>query len=121
MMLFAVDMVFLDVVMVRLTLAGPRQPSRPSPLLCSLSIASTIVIHCWPGFAEFHFQTSKIFLCFTQGLQSHSVSEGQQLIGAFLVSVDSSNLVLYATRSASRICQGMSWQHLHHPCVAGKV
>ena len=30
-------------------------------------------------------------------------------------------LVLYATRSAARICQGVSWQHLQQPCVPGKV
>ena len=23
--------------------------------------------------------------------------------------------------ASTHICQGMSWQHLHQPCVAGKV
>ena len=30
-------------------------------------------------------------------------------------------LVMYATRSLTRICQGMPRQHLHQPCVAGQV
>ena len=29
-------------------------------------------------------------------------------------------LVLWATLTASGICQGMSWQYLHQPCVARK-
>ena len=58
MMLFAVVMVFSDVVMMRLTLEPTTWPllDWPLPLLCSLSFASTIVISCWPGVSEFHFK-----------------------------------------------------------------
>ena len=37
------------------------------------------------------------------------------------ISCDYSSLSAALVSVHSGICQGMSWQHLHQPCVAGKV
>ena len=37
------------------------------------------------------------------------------------ISCDCSSLSAALVSMHSAICQGMSWQHLHQPCVAGKV
>ena len=81
------------------------------PLLCSLSRASTVV-SCGPGFAEYHFSVCECPQC---RISVVLVS----FIGVFLVSVD----LVIVTRPVSRICQGMSWQHLSSPvqCWKGAI
>ena len=53
----------------------------------------------------------------TVALVSMLVSMSKRLFSSYLIGL--SSFVLMHTVSSFGICQGMSWQHLDQPCVAG--
>ena len=67
---------------------------------------SILVSSCWPGLDEDCYGVSE---CLQSNVLDFFV------IGFHVV------LVTFTTQRAPTICQGMSWQHLHQPCVAGEV
>ena len=98
-------------------------------LLCCLSPALVLLSSCWPGLDEnrfrvcrclyavslaFSFLVSMIYGAYTTA--RHRSARDDSLV----VSVDMGTN-MHATRSASTMCRGRSWQHLHQPCVAGLV